>query len=224
MSHELSSLRIKVAEMHRGLQESDVQREAAEEAKRHMHKTIQRLEGQVHGSEMRLATQDAAARQEISQLKASLHSVQNTLRDAKESSAAGADLQRHFLDLQSERDHLCETVNVQALLLEVLCLNQSVLQLHARYHSNDCGITAVTVALELWLLCGCRRLVTLFLHVSIARLAQASCLLLVALVFEHCIENTFHIIQLNRKEKQRMAAKDAALLAMARNVASNASN
>ena len=33
------------------------------------------------------------------------------------------------------------------------------------HYSNDCGITAVTVALELWLLCGCRRLVTLFLHV-----------------------------------------------------------
>ena len=60
-AHELSSLRTKVAEMHKRLQEYDSQREAAEEANRRMHTTVQRLEGQVRRSEMRLATQDAAA-------------------------------------------------------------------------------------------------------------------------------------------------------------------
>jgi len=108
--------------MHKRLQEYDSQREAAEEANRQMHTTVQRLEGQVRRSEMRLATQDAAARQEISQLKASLHSVQNTLRHAEASRDTGADLQRRLLDLQAERDQLSETINVQALLLEVLCL------------------------------------------------------------------------------------------------------
>ena len=129
MAHELSSLRTKVAEMHKGMQECDSQREAAEEANRQMHTNVQSLEGQVRRSEMRLATQDAATRQEIWQLRTWLRSAQNTLRDAEARRDAGADLQRRVHDLQAERDGVLETIKVQALLLEVRSLIYSLCSL-----------------------------------------------------------------------------------------------
>lgn len=115
IAHELSSLRIKVAEMYKELQQRDAQREAAEEANRQLQTKTKSLESQVLECEMRFE-------QELSQLKVSLRSAQNSLRHTKasgDSEPSYTDLKRRLLDLQSERDNLSETVHLQALLLMV---------------------------------------------------------------------------------------------------------
>jgi len=115
IAHELSSLRTKVAEMYKELQQCDAQREAAEEANRQLQTKMKSLEGQVLECEMRFE-------QELSQLKVSLRSAHDSLRHTKasgDSLPSYTDLKRRVLDLQSERDNLSETVHVQTLLLEV---------------------------------------------------------------------------------------------------------
>jgi len=138
IAHELSSLRTKVAEMYKELQQCDAQREAAEEANRQLQTKVKSLEGQVLECEM-------CFEQELSQLKVSLRSAQNSLCHTKasgDSVASNADLKRRFLDLKSERDHLSETVHLQALLLEVPTdsVSSFFLMVSRKRLSKGCGL------------------------------------------------------------------------------------